>query len=98
MLPIQTLSLRLPEPDSLLAAAWARMPAQRRGEVAAWAVGARLQDDCGLPPGQRGGLCAGVPGVMALNARLAELIGTHGPSMESERERVRGVLQHALAW
>jgi transposase len=27
--------------------------AQPRGDVAAWSVGARPQDDCGLPQGQR---------------------------------------------
>lgn len=33
--------------------------------------------------------------LMALNARLAELIGTHGPSTKPARERARGLVEHA---
>ena len=82
--PAEALHLRLPEPGALQPAAGGRDPPQHRGDLAAAAPEARLQDHRRLPPRQPRGLQAGVPPVRAAV-----------PAARPVRPRVAGGRRHA---
>ena len=97
----EDLHLRLPQPRSIQPAPGARVPAQRRADVADRTPGAGLQDDCRLPPRQPAGIRNVFRRFVSICRQLKLLsqgvVAVDGSKFKAVNNRDRNFTPHKLA-